>query len=81
MTPRRFVEARNIIVKRSSLAAMSKARSGLFRGRKLKLAAGHELPPFTDTLEALVKAKALAYGLLLAEEHSAIGEQAGVERM
>ena len=80
-TLRRFVEARNIIVKRSSLAAMSKARSGLFRGRKLKLAVAHELPPFMDTLEALEKAKAFAYGLFLDEEHSAIGEQAGVERV
>jgi hypothetical protein len=33
-----------------------------------------------DTLEALGKAKAFAYGLFLDEEHSAIGEQAGVER-
>ena len=78
---RRFVEARNIIVKRSSPSAMSAARSGLFRGRKLKLAVAHELPPFMDTLEALENAKAFAYALFLDEEHSAIGEQAGVERV
>src|ERR1019366_1268124 len=45
---RRFVEARNIVVKRSSLTAMSKARSGLFRGRRLKLAVAHGLPLFMD---------------------------------
>jgi hypothetical protein len=78
---RRFVAARNIIVKRSSLVGRSRARSGLFRGRKLKLAVDHELPPFMDTVEALGKAKAFAYGLFLDEEHSAIGEQAGVERV
>jgi hypothetical protein len=79
-TLRRFVAARNIIVKRSSLTAMSTARSGLFRGRRLKIAVGHGLPPFTETLEALEKAEAFTYGLFLDEEHSAIGEQAGVER-
>ena len=78
---RRFVEARNIVVKRSSLTAMSKARSGLFRGRRLKLAVAHGLPLFMDTLEALDNAKRFAYGLFLDEEHSAIGEQAGVERV
>ena len=77
---RRFVEARNIIVKRSSLVAMSTARSGLFRGRMLKLAAEHEVPPFTDTVEVLERAKNFALRLFLDEEHSAIGEQAGVER-
>jgi|HubBroStandDraft_3_1064219.scaffolds.fasta_scaffold29643_2 hypothetical protein len=78
---RRFVEARNIVVKCSSLAAKSKARSGLFRGRRLKLAVEHELQPFVDTLKALEGAKAFAYRLFLDEEHSAIGEQAGVERI
>src|SRR6266568_1567426 len=34
---RRFVQARNIVVKQSSLAAKSTASSGVFRGRRLKL--------------------------------------------
>jgi len=77
---RRFVEARNIVVKRSSLAAHSTARSGLFRRRKLKLAFGHELSPMMSTIEALDFAKKFTYGMFLDEDHSAIGEQTGVER-
>ncbi len=34
---RRFVQARNIVVKQSSLKAQSTACSGLFRGRRFKL--------------------------------------------
>ncbi len=77
---RRFVLARNIIVKRSSLTAKSKAASGLFRGRSLKLAIVHDLPPFEDTKEALDMAKKLLVGFMVRSDHGDIGEQLGVER-
>lgn len=77
---RNFVEARNIIVKQSSLTPKSKAWLGLFRGYRMKLAINQELPLFTNTSEALELAKNFAIGQFLDEEHSAIGEQIGVER-
>ena len=79
-TLRRFHDARNVVVKRSSLTAKSTARSGLFRGRRLKFAIPHDLPPLVDTLKALEQAKAFAFATILDEEHSAIGEQVGVKR-
>lgn len=75
-----FIKARNVVVKRSSLTTKSRAQSGLFRGYKMKLAIAHDLPVFMPTLEALGLAKEFAIGKILDEEHSAIGEQIGVER-
>ena len=75
-----FINARNIVVKQSSLSSKSKAWSGIFRGRKLKLALGTEVHPFTDTKEFLKKMQELMIGTFMDEEHSAIGEQIGVER-
>jgi hypothetical protein len=77
---RRFVEARNVVVKQSSLTAKSKAWSGLYRGRRMKLAFQHELPLLADTPWVLEKARNFAVGFFLDEAHSAIGEQVGVER-
>ena len=77
---RNFVEARNIIVKQSSLTSKSSAMSGLFRGYRMKLAIQHDLPVFMPTAEALERSKKLAIGFFLDEAHSAIGEQIGVER-
>jgi hypothetical protein len=77
---RNFVEARNIVVKQSSLKSKSRAQSGLFRGYRMKLAIQHDIPVFLPTIEALEQAKKFAIGFLLDEEHSAIGEQIGVER-
>ena len=76
----KFVEARNVLVKRSSLELESKFRSGVFRGRQLKLVIEYDLPPFTDSREALERANEVTFDLFLDAEHSAIGEQAGVER-
>ncbi|HYI92884.1 MAG TPA: hypothetical protein VEX68_05030 [Bryobacteraceae bacterium] len=79
-TLQRFVVARNVVVKRSSLAATSTAYGGVFRGRRLKFAFGYTLQPFVDTYKALEMERIIAYGSFLDEEHSAIGEQVGVER-
>ncbi|HLG26711.1 MAG TPA: hypothetical protein VI423_02905 [Paenisporosarcina sp.] len=78
---KRFVAARNIVVKQSSLTHKSKAWSGMYRGRKMKLAIQHEIPVLMDTKAALERAKDFAIGLFLDEEHSAIGEQIGVQRI
>jgi hypothetical protein len=77
---RRFVSARNIIVKQTTLKAKSKAWLGLFRDRTMKLAINDDIPPLMDTEAALEHAKKFAIGFILDEEHSAIGEQIGVER-
>ncbi|MCK9224930.1 MAG: hypothetical protein M0Q02_07580 [Candidatus Muirbacterium halophilum] len=77
---RNFVQARNIVVKRSSLSSKSKAQLGLFRDRSLKLSIGTEVHPFSDSKQLLQKTQEIMIGSFLDEEHMAIGEQLGVER-
>lgn len=77
---RNFVKARNTIVKQSSLKALSSASVGVFRGRRVKLVLSSEISPFIETKEVLEFAKSQVIGFLLDEEHSAIGEQLGIER-
>ncbi|MCH7719981.1 MAG: hypothetical protein IH988_03185 [Planctomycetes bacterium] len=78
---RNLVEARNVVVKKSSLTAKSGAQSGLFRNYTMKLAIVHDIPVFMPTTEALERAKEHSIGLFVDEAHSAIGEQIGVERI
>lgn len=75
-----FVEARNIVVKREMLETKSHCFLGLYRGRRMKLAIGGEVPPLVDTAYYLERAKEFLIGFMLDEEHSDIGEQAGVGR-
>lgn len=77
---RRFVGARNLIVKQSMLATASKAHVGLFRGRRFKLGMGMELDPFLDSRDLLDKTRKFMIGFMLDEAHSAIGEQVGIRR-
>jgi len=77
---KKLVNARNIVVKQSSLSSKSKAWSGIFRNRGLKMAFGSEVHPFTDTKKYLKNMQEIMIGTLLDEEHSAIGEQIGIER-
>jgi hypothetical protein len=77
---KRMVEARNIVVKRSSLAARSKVSCGLFRGRRMKLAMNTEIKPFTDTRTLLTATARFVGDLFLGGKHEQVGEQAGVER-
>lgn len=79
-TMRNFVDARNLIVKQSSLAARSKAELGLFRGRRFKLGMNLELSPFHDSEYLVRKAQAFMVGLFLDEVHSQVGEQIGIRR-
>lgn len=77
---RKLVNARNIVVKQSSLSHRSKVQVGLFRGRKMKLVYIHEIDPMTDTKEILEMGKKHFIGFMLDEGHSAIEEQVGVKR-
>lgn len=76
---RRFVEARNVVVKQSSLTARSTARSGLFRGRNFKLGMQHELPLLAPSKWILERLNANV-GFLLDEGRSQPWEQFGVQR-
>lgn len=76
---RRFVQARNIVVKQSSLKARSTAWSGLFRGRSFKLGMQHPVPLLTPSAWALERLKANV-GFFLDDERSQPWEQFGVHR-
>ena len=81
LTPlRRFVDARNIVVKQSSLTAKSTVKCGLFRGRRMKLSMESDIKPFTETEKLLVLTSKFVGEFFLGGKHSIVGEQAGVER-
>ena len=77
---RRFVDARNIIVKQSNLATASKADLGIFRRRQFKLGLNMDLSPFHDSEYLIRKAQEFMIGFMLDPEHSQIGEQIGLRR-
>lgn len=76
---RSFVQARNIIVKQSSLKARSTALSGVFRGRRFKLGLQGPVPLLTPSVWILERLKANV-GFFLDEEHSQPWEQFGIYR-
>ena len=76
---RRFVQARNIVVKQSSLKAQSTALSGVFRGRRCKVGMRHPVPLFAPSAWILERLKANV-GFFLDEAHSQPWEQFGVMR-
>lgn len=77
---RRMVEARNTVVKQSSLESRSQVACGLFRGRRMKFSMKKEIKPFTDTKEILATTARFVGDLFLGGRHQQVGEQAGVER-
>lgn len=77
---RRFIQARNIVVKQSSLKAKSTARSGVFRGRQFKLGMQHDVPLFAPSAWILERLQANV-GFFLDEARSQPWEQFGVERV
>lgn len=79
-TLRRLVDARNIIVKQSSLTAKSTVMCGLFRGRRMKLSMKNDIKPFTETEKILEPTSKFVGNLFLGGKHDIVGEQAGVER-
>ena len=78
---RRLIDARNIVVKQSSLTANSKVMCGLFRGRRMKLSTSINIKPFTETKEILEPTSKFVNEFFLAGKHEVVGEQAGVERL
>lgn len=77
----RFRDSRNTVVKQSGLEARSSFRSGLFRGRRMKLAVGLNLPLMTASADELARLRASSFAAhILGSDRSAIGEQLGVER-
>lgn len=77
---RRFVEARNLVVKQETLATKSKAFLGVFRHRRCKLGLQGEVSPFSDSVELLERAKKFMVGFYIDEQHSSIGEEIGIQR-
>lgn len=77
---RRFIQARNVVVKQSSLKARSTARSGVFQGRHCKLGMNHSLPLFAPSKWILERLKARV-GFFLDEQHSQPWEQFGIYRI
>ena len=77
---RKFVGVRNLIVKQGMLEARSTAHVGIFKGRNFHLGVGGKISPFMDTRFIFEKGKEFYIGYMMDEEHSAIGEQIGVER-
>ncbi|MFC5519746.1 hypothetical protein [Polaromonas jejuensis] len=76
---RRFVQARNVVVKQSSLKARSTAWSGVFRRRRFKLGMQHPVPLFAPSRWVIERLKERV-GFFLDEEHSQPWEQFGVHR-
>ena len=77
---RRLIDSRNFVVHERMLNQSSRVDSGVFRGRRMKLAMAGE--PGNDWYsEALLRYLSFVWtGVFLDPEHSAIGEQFGVKR-
>lgn len=76
-----FVEGRNIVVKRGNLEVTSEAVVGMFRYRKSKLGMVIPVDPFSSSEILLKHYQESFIGLFIDKEHSAIGEQLGVQRV
>ena len=77
---RRFVQARNLVVKKQMLVPRSTVTIGIYRGRRFKICMQGEHNPFQDSQVLLRRAVEFFVGYMLDKEHSAIGEQIGVGR-
>lgn len=75
---RKFVDGRNIVVKQRNLIVQSVAEIGMFRYRKSKLGMHVPVPAHLPS-EYILREHAPKLGFL-DEEHSAIGEEYGVQR-
>ena len=77
---KRFVNARNLIVKRQMLESSSELKVGIFRGRRYKLGVGGDVIHYRSSHEILKTAQAFFVGNMIDEGHSALWEQLGVFR-
>ena len=75
---RKFVDGRNVVVKKRSLELNSKATTGVFRSRTLKLGLAGDVPTHLPSRH-LIERMALKSGLI-DPDHFAIDEQYGVRR-
>ena len=78
---RKFHDARTTVVHKGMLQRKSRAFMGLFKHGKPKLGMQTEVSPFIDTKTLFDLALQHYVGLFIDAEHSAIGEQIGVERL
>lgn len=80
---RRLVAGRDIVVHHRALTHMSRVRGGLFLGRQVKFVIGKDEPEKIEFSSRQLLANYVEHlvGFLIDEEHSAIGEQIGVERI
>lgn len=74
-------KSRNLTVHHEPLLIESKVQGGLFRYRKIKLAASSEVISETPTEVLLAEQVEQLLGKLIDVEHYAIGEQIGVKRL
>lgn len=78
---KRFSDARTEVTKRAGVESKSTFRSGLFKGRRMKLAMGLNLPLMMESAEELRRLRGSSFAeFILGDDRSAIGEQLGVER-
>jgi len=80
---KRFVEGRNTVVHRGMLQHKSRVIAGLFRWHQLKMGFGEEIDinqSSASVLRHTLETDPFVYDLYITKEHSAIGEQIGIER-
>ncbi|MFI0487204.1 hypothetical protein [Actinomadura sp. 9N215] len=76
----KFNNSRNIVIHHRSLLHGSRIETGLFRGRKLKLASRIDVDHDADSGDILSFIQSKWLGSMLDEGHSALNEQLGVRR-
>jgi hypothetical protein len=77
----RFTRGRNIALHQRALVEGSQITIGLFRERRLKLAGSHEIRSDETSQQLLTRMLPYFVKFLIDEEHMAIGEQIGVQRL
>lgn len=75
-----FNKGRVIVVHKGMLTHASWIKAGVFRGRRLKLIVESKIPPDLDSETALRGVIEAFTGRWVDHDHTAIGEQLGVER-
>jgi hypothetical protein len=78
-----FKAGRDVVVHKGLLEQSSEVHAGLFRNRRLKLAIPLALPVEVPSSELLARLQAAneSGGLFVDPEHSALGEELGIERV
>lgn len=77
----RFARGRNVILHQRALIEGSNIKFGLFRGRKMKLAIDTDVKGDEPSDSIIKRMLPSLYGLVIDEEHFALAEQIGLERL